>query len=252
VTQSETILNGTLLIGTTGRTPKANQQTPVLLLARYTTERSKTRDTGCSAHERSDSAIIPYSWVRSRGRERCRPVLDACVLGRRGALFMHTRSAAVWDGHMHTSIHMTLQATSSRIDPLPPLRILHIVSQRYDHRSAGLRQTAYSDAVDFLPELRHGAAAAKGSRSRMEDRHRVETLPHVRTVSADDSTAQEDAAAQPEDALPDAQEEQQQQQQQQPQPAFFAVRDVETLCFHGVVWVGCQAAQAQLGRTLIS
>ena len=79
------------------------------------------------------------------------------------------------------------------------------------------QQDSFSDAVDFLPELRHGAAAARGSRNRMEDRHRVETLPWMRTVS-DDSAAQ-DAAAQP---TPSA--EAQRLQQQQLQPAFFAVR----------------------------
>ena len=118
---------------------------------------------------------------------------------------------------------MTLQLISSRFDPpFPPAHLAHHPTGTTTLRCP--RQTAYSDAVDFLPALRHGAAAAKGSRSRMEDRHRVETLPHMRMVSADASTAQEDAAAQPEDGLSDVQQ-QQQQQQQQPQPAFFAVRD---------------------------
>jgi hypothetical protein len=64
----------------------------------------------------------------------------------------------------------------------------------------------FTDAADFLPELRHGAAAAKGSRSRMEDRHRIETMPSWRATTG--STAQQ--AVQPDT--------------QQLPPAFYAVR----------------------------
>ena len=151
---------------------------------------------------------------------------------------------------MRLNLPTTLKHMSCRVSP--PFAPTHLA--QHPPGTTGLnwpRQTAYSDAVDFLPELRHGAAAAKGSRSRMEDRHRVETLPHVRTVSDDDSTAPGDPAAEgaavkPEDVLPDPQrQQQQQQQQQQPQPAFYAVGDepsyIRLLC------MGDQADQAQPG-----
>ena len=69
-------------------------------------------------------------------------------------------------------------------------------------------QDAFTDALDFLPELRHGAAAAKGSRSRMEDRHRIETMPELRAFGGGKLQRAAQSDAQP----------------QQLPPAFYAVR----------------------------